>query len=240
MNDLKPTKVYPGTPAFKIFNTLWSVRVPKLYLHSDEDLEFYGVRMSGDRRVTEAHLEGVQHVSLSVSDMIRIRRAGGQVWINNPESYIRIYELIQDHLRNWVTVLEAFNYEYKKICPIDDLRDLNDLSLEMLSMANAYYERKDLASLVKEAENRINGLSDAPRRTRRFRFARPTEGYVVTVDDFSDLTSDPSMEDGSTYVDRDPHPLVTRSEFEAKRRGDRIDPGLFKALESLVNYNGGR
>ena len=124
------------TAAFKIFHYIYICLMPAMYLHSDDELENYGVVTTGDRDHDRAMANELTTVQLTISRIAELTDEGVPITLTRPEDSATIYKILQEHLDDWDR--NSRSNINLGIVPVDDLRKLELLKSKVADIAKYY------------------------------------------------------------------------------------------------------
>ena len=134
MLKTKPVTEHPVL--FGIFKTLYLVKIPEMYLRTEDDIRERGTFTTGDSVQDQVLQNSMVRTYRTINDLYELWKSGVEVAIVKYEDTEKIYNAIQKHLLNW---LDFINHGIGvKSTPIDDLLGLDEF-------ANVVYDKAKYA-----------------------------------------------------------------------------------------------
>lgn len=145
-----------NTAAWRIWNLRFHVQIPTLAQYSAEYLRKNFVNISGDRKLDKLRLNQLVDVKQTCAGLAMIVNEGYTFSILNRWDCVQMYADIQEHFRNWLDMTYG-GYPPEAFPPIDDLRLLETLALEMHSEAQRLDPKdREVASRIFDGIERLN------------------------------------------------------------------------------------
>lgn len=138
-NLLPPNDVSRHTAAFKIHHYRFIVRIAQFHLYSQEQLSHTWRVTSGNAEVDRALAEQQVAAQLTIAEMAEHHANGATMTLETPEDSMKIYDIIHQHLMDWMRALET--HAVPPNAPLEDLRKLDALASDIYQIAR-YYWRK--------------------------------------------------------------------------------------------------
>lgn len=122
--------------AWKLFNYRFNCKVKQIHMTPNWVFTDYGVLSSGnadiDREIMDANVDYL----LTAMDMAIIAGRGVNIIISDPADCVAIYEIVSQHLSDWVDALE--NNPHINRGPIEDLQKFDILATIVWQIAKHY------------------------------------------------------------------------------------------------------
>lgn len=119
----KKTRV---TTAMIIFMRYYQIRISGIHLIEEEMLEKWGSVTTGSAKEDVAIASSVRTANFTIAGMAVLVAQGATFVLSNPEAADEIFDVIQRHLRGWMTTINAsFN---RRSAPMEGLRELEALA----------------------------------------------------------------------------------------------------------------
>ena len=116
------------TAAWKIYHQLFYVAIPNLSLYSEDFIRNVGTH-APDAQMQQDLMRQPRRVSLTLANIIRHRENGASVAFLTPKGGSDAFQLIIDHLTDWVTIMQGhFNFEKP---PLRDLETMENFAMEL-------------------------------------------------------------------------------------------------------------
>lgn len=119
------------TPAWLVFNEYFHVRVPAMYANMNQKAMIGSIQYDNEQMAEQAAQEMV-HKQYTIAQLAVLSSKGAQIILSNPKDAIRMYRLIQDHLRNLNAHYQR-TMSYGKV-PISDIQKLDDFAAAVYSI----------------------------------------------------------------------------------------------------------
>ena len=145
------------TTAFKVFNHLFEVKVENAYLHSDAEIEMYGVIgdvIYGDSRDMQSTLKRLTTLSIPVSDMVDLREEGAELDFTKLSGAAGAYDVVMDHLEAWVDFINRPRMNQTYI-PWEDIYALDKLAGYLFQKGRNYIATNEIVSDTTSMEDLI-------------------------------------------------------------------------------------
>ena len=127
-----------------LWDNLYNVRVPQLALRSEEDLQYFGTRITGDKGIDRELANQLTTIMIPIVKMVEYHAEGVPVRIVREEDVKTIYDHIQKHIEYWGENAQN-NYNVGNI-PYDDLIKMNTFANAISSHAKVHYLNNDSGS----------------------------------------------------------------------------------------------
>jgi hypothetical protein len=112
--------------AWKLFTYRFNCRVKQIHATPDWVFSDYGVISSGNRDIDAQMMDNYMDILLTPMDMALYINRGVDLIVTTPADCVVIYELINQHLTDWVTALK--NSPHYTTGPIADLKMFDELA----------------------------------------------------------------------------------------------------------------
>ena len=153
---------------WKIFNWRFHCEVPYIHTLTPADLKIGGIVVSGDRDIDLAMTKQKIQTYIPISEIAEYHSKGVQVRLMNAERSVIIYELILQHLNDWINHIQ-FSLNSSDI-PVEDLEMLDALAVEVWKVARHYIRNsKEVATtpLFRKLRDINRGTATGRRRMLR-------------------------------------------------------------------------
>lgn len=116
------------TAAWKIFNKMFYVAIPNLHLYSEDFIRQVGIH-APDSQMQRDLLNQPRRVSMTLANIINHRENGASVTFLAPSGGKEAFDLITEHLTDWVTIMKGhLNFEKP---PLVDLEMMENFAMEL-------------------------------------------------------------------------------------------------------------
>lgn len=115
--------------AYKVFHQYFSVKVPNLYLYTEEELRMLPIHNGFGSISDEEIMQSERKILLSLDKIAGLRNEGAPVTFMKPNDCLRAYQILVQHLNDWKYVLQ--NHFSHPQPPLDDLTVLEALAMEL-------------------------------------------------------------------------------------------------------------
>ena len=155
------------TPAERIGLYWYLVRIPQIFLITEQELAHKGIVSSGNARMDRDAILGEVDAQLRICDMAEILEEGGSFTITEPQKSVEIYNTIVEVLNDWRHTVER---TIVGDVPLDELRKLDALAVEVYKTARIFIKTSDTvgffntANLFKNRPLPGKALQDKPER----------------------------------------------------------------------------
>lgn len=123
--------------AYKLFHMFYLCYVPRNEMMDDNDFEYFGVAMSGNREWDEKLATAPELTNISVAEMAQLIKDGVPLTLCDPKDSVAIYKLIMEHLKDWRDALESSTL-VALIPPLEGLAEFNQLAAMMVPIARCH------------------------------------------------------------------------------------------------------
>lgn len=164
---MKPVTEHPKLKA--IWNNLYLVSLPEMYLRSEEDVRSRGTTTSGDTELDNVMHNQYVKAYKTINQMFELYRQGVCVYVANYDDTEKIYHAIQAHLSMWFNYLQQGLNLYS--APFDDLLELDKFAGVVYDKAKYVFDDAALDTL-KGAINQL-GIDLTPATFMMGRNSRP-------------------------------------------------------------------
>lgn len=89
------------TPAWKVMEMLWTVRIPHIQLRSTDHLKAFGMPTVGDPYMDSQTANELITTCISINRMVEYFKQGANIRVVNPQDTKKIYEIISQLLSEW-------------------------------------------------------------------------------------------------------------------------------------------
>ena len=140
-------------PALKaIWEDLYLVMIPEMYLRTEEDVRSRGSFTMGDPTVDMTLQNSFCKTYRTINQMFELWREGVAIKVVKYDDTEKIYHAIERHLSNWFNYLQVgFNLS---TCPIDDLLELDRFANIVYDKAKYVFNEKSV-SMIQGATNSL-------------------------------------------------------------------------------------
>lgn len=142
-----------------IWNELYQVMIPYIQMLSIEEIQEYGVPISGDPGYDYSTVNEMRMIMIPISEMVVYYHKGVQVYVVNKEDTKKIYERISEHLNQWKVKLEkSLNLGD---APLEDLKLMDKFANAVYEHAKYQFTQDTIDSfLTRRVDSRQNQLLD--------------------------------------------------------------------------------
>lgn len=142
MNRLPVTK-HPHLRA--IWETLYLVSMPEMYLRSEEDIRARGTTTTGDPKLDAVMHNRYSKAYRTINQMFELYQQGVSVYVVNYDDTEKIYHAIQAHLSRWYNYLQQGLNLYNT--PFDELMALDRFAGVVYNKAKYVFDDASLNTL---------------------------------------------------------------------------------------------
>lgn len=115
-----------------LFEALYMVRMPEMYLRTEDDVRARGTPTTGDLEVDMALQNSMVRAYRTINQIFELWKLGVDIAVINYDDTRKIYEAIQKHLLTW---REYIHKEFQlHLCPLAEL-------IELDKFANTVYDK---------------------------------------------------------------------------------------------------
>ena len=122
--------------AFKLFHYYYMTIVPQSTMYNDNDLVYYGLPASGDKKFDQVMSEADSFQTLTVAEMAHLVANGTKLTLTDPFDAARIYRIIGTHFEDWRNALELRSIRVPP--PIQGLHEFNKLAHLLIEIAKPH------------------------------------------------------------------------------------------------------
>lgn len=110
--------------SLKIFHSVYVCIILERYFHTEESMRTRGIHVSGDETRDRNFLNQTRHVYLTIANMAELYEKGATITLEQPSKAIEIYEIIEQHLKDWLNILT--NQFHVSFPPLEDFEALEN------------------------------------------------------------------------------------------------------------------
>lgn len=130
------------SPAFHLFHSWVSWRVPAYATLTEYALQEHGVFLPEDKKKANAILHDRKMIMARPFEIAEYLSQGMPLDINDPNDAIKVYGWIMEHMANWLNFSSNPSL-IKRHIPIEGMREFNNLANKLFPVAHRYgYFRK--------------------------------------------------------------------------------------------------
>lgn len=122
--------------AFKLYHYYYMSIVPQSTMYNDNDLIYYGLPTSGDKKFDQAMAEADSFQTLTPAEMAYLVANGTKLTLSDPYDAARIYRIIGQHFENWRDALELRTNHIPP--PIQGLYEFNKFAHLLIEIAKPH------------------------------------------------------------------------------------------------------
>lgn len=146
------------TTLWYLFNQRFRCRIPYAKSRKISELRLRGLPSTGDAKLDHQISRSVIETMLTVNQIAEYYRDSVQVAVVKHEDTVRIYELIQNHLRDWIRALDSGSVAIED-APTEDLILLDTLATAVYAHAAPLFTRKTADSYFNKSMARFAGFN---------------------------------------------------------------------------------
>lgn len=110
--------------------------MPQHHLYDEQWLKQVGVPTSGDRNIDRELANSEILCQLTIAEMAEKFANGATLTLEDPKKSVEIYETINEHIGDWRQI--SSNPLGMEEIPVEDLRMLEELAIEIYKIARGY------------------------------------------------------------------------------------------------------
>lgn len=119
--------------AYKLFHYPFQVRVPQYMTYTEGEIETTGVAISGNREIDRECAQEMCSHTVTLAQIAKWHQAGSRIELVNIRDSVRMYDIIKEHLNDWLHKVETSHYEIE--IPFEDLEVLDSLAEKLYLLA---------------------------------------------------------------------------------------------------------
>lgn len=208
-----------------LFHRLFHVRVQFLQMLSIEELQHFGMPITGDPVYDKQIANESRDIMLSIQRMCELYDSGATVAVVDPKDTKRIYEHIENHLEAWAThIRTSMN---KKTVPVKDLLLLDRFAHSIYEFAKYRFADEDgfIASLITQMNGHqltlgLDKLQNSLLSTPTIIEAKPKAPDLVPVLNFKQVLPPPPDVDAPPEEDQYPRRKSMADYFAPSNRAN--------------------
>lgn len=127
-----------------LWEDLYRVRVPQLALRTEDDMRFFGTRITGDAGIDREMANQLIDIMIPIAKMVEHHSNGVTVRVVFESDVKKIYDAIQAHIEAWGKNIQN-NYNIGNV-PVQDLINMNAFADTIFGHAKVHYMNNDSGS----------------------------------------------------------------------------------------------
>jgi len=136
------------TAAYRLFYRRYLVRIQRIHLISDDEINVVGIASTGDKQFDKDLLQEWIWTYMTPVVMVEMHLKGADLIIDDPKQSVEIYNTIVEHLSDWDKELK-FSLNYNNP-PTDDLIVFDEFAERLWHVAKHYVKQeRETVSLFK-------------------------------------------------------------------------------------------
>lgn len=129
--------------AYRLFNTLWPIKVSAIHLYSRDYIQHIGMPSTGNKTYDNWVHNEVRSCMMSAVRLAELHDEGANIGFDNIDDVVSVYNLIQEHLSMWLQILQTryvINHP-----PLEDFEILDSFAAALYPLT--LYKGKPVSSL---------------------------------------------------------------------------------------------
>jgi hypothetical protein len=139
--------------AYRIFHWYYKAFLPQYALYSRDYLENFGIPTTQNREIDRELSKTLTLCQVTISDMAEHLDNGVNIRLEDPKTSVEIYKTVREHLMDWDRIVRDSVGDINP--PLDDLRKLDRLAVELYKIAKGYFEQAPSDSKLFQAIDRL-------------------------------------------------------------------------------------
>lgn len=131
------------TAAWKLFNFQFEVMLPSVYAMPQADMEQFGTPTTGDRKLDRLLANDEVVTYRTIPELAVLDKKGAKITLVHPKDSIRAYELVQNHLKEYASMIDQQSMLQdpddaeleRRARALEDIELLEDFSIKLYPAA---------------------------------------------------------------------------------------------------------
>ena len=157
-----PANTPETSAAYRIFHWYYKAFLPQYALYSPEYIQIFGTPTTQNRDIDRELSKSLTLCQLTISQMAIHLNNGISIRLEEPEKSVEIYRTVHEHLLDWDRVVRDSVGDINP--PLEDLRLLDALAVELYKIAKGYFQMAPTASPFFQTIDRLESRRAMSRR----------------------------------------------------------------------------
>lgn len=127
--------------AYKIFHYYYHCLIPQHHLYSQDFISTFGLPTSENREIDRELATSEVLTQVTIAEMSQHLANGANMTLEEPRKSVEVYRILREHLLDWKRKTEDPLDTTEP--PVEDLRDLDALAVEVYKIAKGFMQTDD-------------------------------------------------------------------------------------------------